>query len=347
MSAVVHSARKIGGVALGAALLFSLSFGSLAASEHATPAPYTPGTDLASLTGSIESDGSSTVGPITEAVTEEFVKQAAGVEVAVNISGTGGGFKRFCAGETDIQNASRAIKDEEAALCAEAGVEWYEFEVAYDGIAVVVNPAADFLDCITVDQLKQIWQPGSTVDSWNDVNPEWPDQPISLYGPGTDSGTYDYFTDEVNGEEGVSRDDYTPSEDDNVLVQGVAGDENALGFFGLAYYEQNADKLKLLAVDGGTGCVQPSIETVQDGTYAPLSRPLFVYVKADSLTRPEVQEFMRFYLAEVPNLAEEVGYVDSPMNVYVDAQAKLEAAIAGTGTPDSQAAAEAEATPAS
>jgi phosphate transport system substrate-binding protein len=347
MSLVAQSAKKLGGLAVGAALLCSLSLGSIASAQDATPAPYTPGTDPATLTGSIEADGSSTVGPITEAITEEFVKQASGVEVAVNISGTGGGFKRFCAGETDLQDASRAIKDEEAATCAEAGIDWYDFEVAYDGLAVVVNPAADFVDCITVDQLKQIWQKDSTVDSWNDVNPEWPDQPISLYGPGTDSGTYDYFTEVINGETGVSRDDYTPSEDDNVLVQGVAGDENAMAFFGLAYYEQNADSLKLLAVDSGTGCVQPSKETVQDGTYAPLSRPLYVYVKADSLTRPEVQEFMRFYLAEVSNLAEEVGYVDSPVNVYVQDQAKLEAAIAGTATPDSQAAPEAAATPAS
>ncbi|MCC6793382.1 MAG: PstS family phosphate ABC transporter substrate-binding protein [Thermomicrobiales bacterium] len=347
MSLLSVPAKKIGGLAVGAALLCSLSLGSFAAAQDGTPMPYTPGTDLGALSGSIESDGSSTVGPITEAVTEEFVKQAGGVEVAVNISGTGGGFKRFCAGETDIQNASRAIKDEEAALCAEAGVEWYEFEVAYDGLAVVVNPAVDFTDCITVEQLNAIWAPDSTVDSWNDVNAEWPDQPIALYGPGTDSGTYDYFTAEINGEEGVSRTDYTPSEDDNVLVQGVAGDESAMAFFGLAYYEQNADSLKLLAVDGGAGCVLPSIETVQDGTYTPLARPLYVYVKADSLTRPEVQEFMRFYLAEVSNLAEEVGYVDSPLNVYLEDQAKLETAIGGTGTPDSQAAPEAEATPAS
>jgi phosphate transport system substrate-binding protein len=324
-----------------------LSFSSIASAQDGTPFPYTPGTDLSALSGSIETDGSSTVGPITEAVAEEFVKQAENVNIAVNISGTGGGFERFCQGETDLQNASRSIDEDEAAACAAGGVDWYEFEVAYDGIAVVVNPAVDFTDCITVDQLRAIWAPDSTVDSWNDVNPEWPDQSITLYGPGTDSGTYDYFTQQIVGEEGVSRTDYTPSEDDNVLVQGVAGDESAMAFFGLAYYEQNADSLKLLAVDGGAGCVAPSAETVQNGTYAPLSRPLYVYVKADSLTRPEVQEFMRFYLAEVANLAEEVGYVDSPLNIYLEDQAKLEAAIAGTGTPDSQAAPEAEATPAS
>jgi phosphate transport system substrate-binding protein len=300
--------------------------------------PYTPGTDPSTLSGSVEADGSSTVGPITEAVAEEFGKVASDVQVTVNISGTGGGFKRFCAGETDLQNASRSIKDEEAALCAEAGVNYYSFEVAYDGLAVLVNPSNDFVNCLTVAQLNQIWMKDSTVDSWNDVDPSFPDQPIALYGPGTDSGTYDYFTAQINGEEGVSRTDYTPSEDDNILVEGIAGDENALGFFGLAYYEQNADKLKLVGVDGGAGCVTPTIETVQDLTYTPLSRPLFVYVNAASLARPEVQEMMRFYLANTALLAEEIGYVDSPIDVYLADQAKLEAAIAGSATPDGPAA---------
>jgi phosphate transport system substrate-binding protein len=347
MSFVDVSTRKLGGIAVGAALLFSMTLGSIATAQEATPAPYTPGTDLGALSGSIEADGSSTVGPITEAVTEEFTKEASDVQVTVNISGTGGGFKRFCAGETDLQDASRAIKDEEAAACAEAGVNYYTFEVAYDGLSIVVNPENDFVDCLTVDQLKQIWMPDSTVDSWNDVNPEWPDNPIALYGPGTDSGTYDYFTAEIVGEEGVSRDDYTPSEDDNVLVEGVAGDANALGFFGLAYYEQNTDKLKLVGVDGGNGCVEPSAETVQNLTYTPLSRPLYVYVKAESLARPEIQEFMRFYIANANNLVEEVGYVDSPTEVYVADQAKLEAAIAGTAPPDGPKAANAEGTPSS
>lgn len=299
--------------------------------------PYTPGADPASLSGKVEADGSSTVGPITEAVAEEFNKIAGGVEVTVNISGTGGGFKRFCAGETDLQDASRAIKDTEAELCAAAGVNYYAFEVAYDGLSVVVNPENDFVTCLTVAQLNQIWMKDSTVDSWNDVDASWPDEPIALYGPGTDSGTYDYFTDEINGEEGVSRDDYTPSEDDNVLVEGVAGDKNALAFFGLAYYEQNADKLKLVEVDGGAGCIAPSAETVQDGSYAPLSRPLFVYVSAASLARPEVQEFVRFYLAMTATLAEEVGYVDSPIATYLADQAKLEAAIGGSAMPDGPA----------
>lgn len=344
MSLLTEASRKIGGAVAAAALLGTLTFGSVALAQDATPMPYTPGTDLSSLGGKIESDGSSTVGPITEAVAEEFgLAGGNGVEMVINISGTGGGFERFCNGETDIQNASRAIREAEMEACAANGVDYYEFEVAYDGLSVVVNPANDFVECLTVEQLAMIWGE-NRAETWNAVNPEWPEEPISLYGPGTDSGTYDYFVEEILGDT-PSTTDYFPSEDDNALVEGVAGDENALGFFGLAYYEQNADSLKLVAVDGGNGCVSPSIETVQDGTYAPLSRPLYVYVKAESLTRPEVQEFMRFYVANVASLAEEVGYVDSPMRVYVEDQAKLEAAIAGQGTPDSQMTGDAEATP--
>jgi phosphate transport system substrate-binding protein len=197
-----------------------------------------------------------------------------------------------------------------------------------------VNPANDFVECLTVEQLNQLWAPDSTVDSWNDLNPEWPDEQISLYGPGPDSGTFDYFTAEINGEEGASRSDYNPSEDDNVLVEGVAGDENALGYFGFAYYVTNQDRLKLVAVDSGAGCVLPSKDTVRDGTYAPLSRPLYVYVKADSLTRPEVQEFMRYYLANAVVLVDDVGYVDSPLETYTSDQEKLEAAIGGSAEPD-------------
>ncbi len=320
------------------AVAFGLGLLGSVIAQDATPAPYTPGTDPASLSGSVTSDGSSTVGPITEAVAEEFSKLAGDVEITVDISGTGGGFKRFCAGETDIQNASRAIKEEEAALCAEAGVDFYAFEVAYDGISIVVNPENDFLNCMNVAALNLLWAKDSTVDSWDDLNPAFPADSINLYGPGTDSGTFDYFTAQINGEEGVSREDYTPSEDDNILVEGVAGDTNALAYFGFAYYEQNQDKLKLVAVDGGAGCILPSQETIQDGTYAPLSRPLYVYINADSLTRPEIQEFARFYLSNAATLAAEVGYVASPVEVYVADQAKLESAIAGTGTPDSTAA---------
>jgi phosphate transport system substrate-binding protein len=340
MSLIVRTTGKMLGLTIAGLLMLNLTFASMVSAQDATPAPYTPITDPATLSGSVEADGSSTVGPITEAVAEEFNAIAGDVEVTVNVSGTGGGFKRFCAGETDLQNASRAIKDEEAAICAEAGIDYYEFEVAYDGLSVVVNPENDFVTCLTVAQLNQIWMKDSTVDSWNDVDASWPDQPIALYGPGTDSGTYDYFTAQINGEEGVSTENYTPSEDDNQLVQGVAGDANALGFFGLAYYEQNADILKLVQVDGGSGCIAPSVETVIDGSYAPLSRPLYVYVTAESLTRPEVQEFMRFYIASVALLAEEVGYVDSPIETYLADQAKLEAVVAGEAAPDGPAAAE-------
>ncbi|MEA2525954.1 MAG: phosphate transport system substrate-binding protein [Thermomicrobiales bacterium] len=324
--------------AFAAALIFSMSFLSVVraqeATPEATPLPYTPGTDLGSLSGKIVADGSSTVGPITIAVAEEFGNQAGGVEVSVDISGTGGGFKRFCAGETDIQNASRAIKDEEITLCRDGHVEYFTFEVAYDGITVVVNPENDFVECLTVDQLKQLWQPNSTVKTWQDLNPEWPADTINLYGPGTDSGTFDYFTEQINGEEGASRTDYTPSEDDNVLVLGVAGDANGLAYFGYAYYVENQESLKVVAVDGGNGCVMPSKDTIRDGTYAPLSRPLSVYVTKESLARPEVQEFMRFYLANARELVDDVGFVDSPGSVYVSDQAKLEGAIAGTAQPD-------------
>jgi phosphate transport system substrate-binding protein len=329
-------------VAVAAALTISLS-GAVA--QDATPLPYTPSDGAADLSGTVVADGSSTVGPITEAVAEEFASVASNVQVEVSISGTGGGFERFCNGETDIQDASRPIKDEEAAKCAANGIDYYVFEVAYDGIAIVVNPANDFVSCLTVDQLKLMWQPENPATNWNQIDPSFPDQPITLYGPGTSSGTFDYFTEQIVGEQGSSTTNYLPSEDDNQLVEGVAGDENALGYFGLAYYEQNMDRLKLVGVDNGNGCIEPSTDTVRDLTYEPLSRPLYVYVNATSLERPEVQEFMKFYLASAVALVADVGYVDSPTEVYVSDQAKLAAAIDSTGTPDS--AASAEATPAS
>jgi phosphate transport system substrate-binding protein len=294
-------------------------------------------TDLSTLSGEIVSDGSSTVGPLTQAVAEEFYGQAPNVQISVDISGTGGGFKRFCAGETDVQNASRAIEEDEIVVCAENGVDWYEFEVAYDGLTVVTNTENTWLTCITTDQLKQLWQKESPATTWADLTPEHPADTINLYGPGTDSGTFDFFVETILGEDDI-REDFTPSEDDNVLVEGVAGDVNALGYFGLAYYEANEDVLTAVAVDNGDGnCVTPSPETVQDGTYAPLSRPLYVYVKAESLQRPEVQEFVRFFLSEAPALAAEVGYVASPAETYAEDTASFEAAISGRGTPDSAA----------
>lgn len=335
--------RSLLGSAAAVAVALTVSLGGVVA-QDATPLPYTPSEGASDLSGTVVADGSSTVGPITEAVAEEFASVASNVQVEVSISGTGGGFERFCNGETDIQDASRPIKDEEAAKCAANGVEYYVFEVAYDGIAIVVNPENDFVSCLTVDQLKLMWQPENPATNWNQIDPSFPDQPISLYGPGTSSGTFDYFTDEIVGESGASTTNYLPSEDDNQLVEGVAGDANALGYFGLAYYEQNKDRLKLVGVDNGNGCVEPSTETVRDLTYEPLSRPLFVYVNAASIERPEVQEFMKFYLASAASLVADVGYVDSPNDVYVSDQTKLQAAIDGTGTPDSAAA---EATPAS
>jgi phosphate transport system substrate-binding protein len=275
------------------------------------------------LSGSIVGDGSSTVFPITEAVAEEFRKVEPDVDVVVGISGTGGGFKKFCNGETDFNDASRPIKDEEKQACADKGIDYVQFQVGFDGLSVMVNPENDFVECLTVDELKRIWEPNSTVDSWNDVRPEWPDEPIALYGPDADSGTFDYFTDEIVGEEGVSRPDYTASADDNVLVQGIAGDKDALGYFGYAYYVENTDKLKLVAVDSGEGCVLPSRETVLDGSYSPLSRPLFVYVRMDALERPEVAEFMRFYLTEGVSLVSEVGYVEAPASVYEEGLAAI------------------------
>ncbi len=294
-------------------------------------------TDLSALSGEIVSDGSSTVGPLTQAVAEEFNGQAPNVQISVDISGTGGGFERFCAGETDVQNASRAIEEDEITACADSGVEWYEFEVAYDGLTVVTNTENTWLTCMTTDQLQQLWQTESPANTWADLNPGYPADTVNLYGPGTDSGTFDFFVETILGDAEI-REDFTPSEDDNVLVEGVAGDVNALGYFGLAYYEANADVLTAVAIDNGDGtCVAPSPETVRDGTYAPLSRPLYVYANDESLQRPEVLEFVRFYLSQAPTLAAEVGYVASPDEAYAEDTASLEAAISGSGTPDSAA----------
>jgi phosphate transport system substrate-binding protein len=295
--------------------------------------------DLSTLTGEIVSDGSSTVGPMTQAVAEEFAALAPQVQTSVDVSGTGGGFERFCQGETDIQNASRPIEEDEIATCAENGVEWYEFQTAIDGITVVTNPENTWLTCVTTEQLNTLWRSENNATTWADLNPEYPADTINLYGPGTDSGTFDFFVETVLGDDEV-REDFTPSEDDNVLVEGVAGDVNALGYFGAAYYQENQDILNAVAIDPGDGnCVEPTPEAIADGSYAPLSRPLFVYVRADSLERPEVQEFVRFYLSEAGNLAPEVGYVAAPADVYAAHQETLENAVAGTGTPDSAMAA--------
>ena len=297
----------------------------LVAACSSSGASPSAGASGAALSGDIRIDGSSTVYPITEAVAEEFQTANKGVRVTVAFSGTGGGFKKFCEGDTDANDASRPIKDEEAATCKANGVDPVELEVAFDGLSVLVNPANDFVDCLTTDELKKIWDQGSTVKTWRDVRADWPADPIKLFGPGADSGTFDYFTEEINGETDRSRSDYTQSEDDNALVQGIANDVNGFGYFGFAYYEENTDKLKLVAIDGGSGCVAPSRETIADGSYAPLSRPLFVYPSRQSLDRPEVAALMQFYVDNASALAAEVGYVELP----ADRLQKTKDALAG------------------
>lgn len=256
--------------------------------------------------GSIQIDGSSTVAPLTTLAAEEFQIANSGARVTVGISGTGGGFERFCAGETDLSNASRPIKDEEAEDCASNGVEFVEFRVATDALTVVVNPENDWVDCLTVDQLATIWEPEAegSVNNWVDVDPAYPDEKLTVAGPGTDSGTFDYFTETINGEGGASRADYTASEDDNVIVQAVQGEKGGTGYFGFSYFVENPDALKAVSIDGGSGCVAPSLETALSGEYAPLSRPLLVYASVESLQDPVVSEFMRFYLENEPALAE-------------------------------------------
>jgi phosphate transport system substrate-binding protein len=266
-------------------------------------------------------DGSSTVFPITEAVAEDFQASMKGkVRVTVGISGTGGGFKKFCRGETDISNASRPILKSEMDACKAAGVQYYELPVAYDALTVVINPKNDWAKTLTPAELKKMWEPGAQgkVKTWKQVNPAWPDQPLKLFGPGADSGTFDYFTEAVVGKAKSSRGDYTASEDDNVLVQGVSRDVNALGYFGFAYYTENQDKLKAAAIASTPGkpAVPPSSETVENGTYQPLSRPIFIYVNAKSLERPEVKQFLDFYMKNADSLVREVKYVPLPAKAY-------------------------------
>jgi phosphate transport system substrate-binding protein len=275
----------------------------------------------------ILADGSSTVAPFTTRAAENFKEQNADVEVTVGISGTGGGFERFCAGETDLSDASRPIEDDEQALCADGNIEYVELPVANDALTVVVNPENDWATCLTVEQLKKIWEPGSKVDNWQDVDPSFPDEQLRLYGPGTDSGTFDYFTGVIVGEEGQSRTDYQASEDDNVIIEGVTGDKGALGYFGFSYFEQNRDAVKAVEIDNGSGCVAPSVATAQDGTYAPLSRPLFVYAKTSSLDRAEVAEFLTYMLDNGVEIAEQADFVPLTPAQLAAAKAKLDAAL--------------------
>ncbi|MFD4582321.1 PstS family phosphate ABC transporter substrate-binding protein [Streptomyces sp. NPDC058434] len=278
------------------------------------------GGDGDKLAGTIKVDGSSTVAPLSTAAAQLFQQQNAGVKVTVGTSGTGGGFEKFCAGETDISDASRPIKDEEKAACEKKGIKYEEFQVANDGLSVVVSKENDFADCLTVEQLRKIWEPGSKVTNWKQVDPKFPDVKLELFGAGTDSGTFDYFTDAVNGEEGKSRTDYSPSEDDNVTVQGVSGSKGGMGYFGLSYYEENKDKLKVLKVDGGGGCVEPTQATVQDGSYKPLSRPLFIYPNATSLEKKEVEAFVEYYVENHAEIAKKALFV--PLNSSQEAELK-------------------------
>ncbi|MDW4910028.1 PstS family phosphate ABC transporter substrate-binding protein [Streptomyces sp. ADMS] len=277
------------------------------------------------LSGKVAIDGSSTVAPLTSAASEFYAEEPgkSKVQVTVATSGTGGGFKKFCVGETDISNASRAIKDEEIKTCEENNVKYEQFSVANDGLSVVVSKDNDWADCLTVEQLKKIWEPGSKVNNWNQVDSKFPDEPLKLFGAGTDSGTFDYFTDAINGEEGASRTDYSGSEDDNVTVTGVSGTKGGMGYFGFSYYEENADKLKLLQVDGGDGCVTPSVETVQDGTYQPLGRQLFIYPSAEALKKPQVLDFVEFYVGNHKQIAEDSKFI--PLNA--EQETELEAAL--------------------
>ena len=283
------------------------------------------------LSGKIAIDGSSKVAPFTQAAAELFNEENPDVQITVGTSGTGGGFEKFCAGETDISDASRPIKDdEEVPVCDKNSVKYGEVQIANDGIAVVTNNSMK-VDCLTTDQLKQLWNKGSKVTKLSEIDPSFPDTELSLYGPGTDSGTFDFFTDQINGEEGVSREDYEASEDDNQLVTGVSGDEGGFGYFGFSYYEAAADSLNLVGVDSGDGnCVKPSVETIQDGSYKPLSRPLFVYPKADAVTRPEVKAFLDYTVENAAAIAEAAKIV--PLTEEQVGTAKEELATAESGS---------------
>ncbi|MEH6764006.1 MAG: PstS family phosphate ABC transporter substrate-binding protein [Aequorivita antarctica] len=285
--------------------------------------------DSENLEGTIKVDGSSTVFPITEAVAEEFRSVQPNVKVTIGVSGTGGGFQKFSRGETNISDASRPIKDKEIEACAANNITYIELEVAYDGLAVLVNPENDWVDNFTLEELKKIWEPAAqgTIMKWNQIRPEWPNEEIHLYGPGIASGTYDYFTEAVVGKSGSSRGDYTASEDDHVLVQGIAGDKFSLGFFGLAYYTENQDKLKLIGVNNGTEVVKPTLETVSNGTYAPLSRPLFIYVNSTSVKSPEVVAFVHYYLENAGELSTDVGYIPLPTELYTKQKEDFQAFV--------------------
>lgn len=320
-------------IVLGGSLLLGACGGNDSKKEEGGSATSEVSGDLS---GSIQIDGSSTVYPITEAVAEEFRAEASDVKVTVGVSGSGGGFKKFSRGEIDITNASRSIKDEEATSAKENNISYIELPVAFDGLTVVVHPENNWVKDITVAELKKIWEPAAQgkIKKWNQIRPEWPDKEIHLYGAGVESGTYDYFTEAIVGESHASRGDYTASEDDNVLVQGVSTDPLALGFFGYAYYEENKNKLKAIPVNdendaNGKGAIMPTVETVKNGSYAPLSRPLFIYVNSKAAARPEVVGFVNFYLDNAATLSEEVGYIPMPAEQYEEQKSKFKQFVSG------------------
>jgi phosphate transport system substrate-binding protein len=277
------------------------------------------------LSGPVVIDGSSTVEPLSSAAAELFMGENPDTNVTVGTSGTGGGFEKFCAGETDISNASRPITEDEKAICAKNGIEFSELLVANDALSVVVNKENTWANCLTVDQLNAIWEPDSTLNNWNQVDPSFPNVPLELFGAGSDSGTFDYFTEAINGEEGASRTDYNPTEDDNITVQGVTATKGGLGYFGFSYLEANADKLKAVEIDGGNGCVAPSAEAAQNGTYTPLARPLFIYASNAGLKKPQVVSFTEFYLENNTEIVEAAGFIPLTQEQVQKAQGDLEA----------------------
>jgi phosphate transport system substrate-binding protein len=282
------------------------------------------------VSGAVVIDGSSTVEPLSSAAAELFMGENPDANVTVGTSGTGGGFKKFCAGETDISDASRPISDEEIAICEEHNIAYTELLVANDALSVVVNKENDWAECLTVEQLNKMWAPDSTVKNWNEVDPSFPNEPLELFGAGSDSGTFDYFTGAINGEEGASRTDYKPTEDDNVTVTGVAGTKGALGYFGFSYLEENTDKIKAVKIDGGDGCVEPAAKTAQDGTYKPLARPLFIYVSDAGLKKPQVLAFAEFYLEENKSIVEAAKFItltDEQVKTAQDELADLKAKV--------------------
>lgn len=289
--------------------------------------------------GRIQIDGSSTVYPVTEAFAEEFQLLNQGIRLTVGFSGTGGGFQRFCNGELDLTGASRPIRESEVEQCAGNGIPYVEIPIALDGLSVVVNPDNDFASCLTVDELRRAWEPGSQVTTWRDIRPTFPAEPIVFYGAGTDSGTFDYFTEAIMGRAGSSRTDYQASENDNILVMGINGDRYSLGYFGYNYYVENRERVKLVGIDDGHGCIQPDEETVRTGTYTPLSRPLFLYVTVDDLQRPEIRAFLEFALDRARQLIPPTGYIPLPVEDY-DAQRATFTELAGPLAPPPAAGAD-------